>query len=365
MDEGPGSDYPSGSLRQPSRYHSVRHGDAFALTPLPPVRGSAPPPPLFVFGSGRSGTSLLSRMLDSHPAIAVPYESHLYNRIYPLVKGADLTSGPARERLIREILRTRDLQHWTPRPTLEATLAAIRRPGFHGIVEALLESWTASRGKRRWGEKTPHHTFCWRLILEGFPDLKVVHLVRDGRDVALSFRAAPFGPKHVYQAAQHWVRYVTSAEEAGAALGDRAFLLVRYEDLVDGPEEELRRICAFLGEDYDPRMLNYHGGPVVYPTDARNSQNLGRPILADTRGRWRSGLSAREQRIFEAVAAEQLERYGYPVVQRRPRLTSWERLSCRYIEHPPRRLLAMLTNRKGYGFALESLRLSLALRRGL
>jgi hypothetical protein len=304
-------------------------------------------------------------MLDAHPAIAVPYESHLYNRIYPLVQDADLGPGPARERLVREILRTRDLQHWTPRPSLAATLASIRRPGFHGIVEALLESWTAGRGKRRWGEKTPHHTFCWRTLLEGFPDLKVVHLVRDGRDVALSFQAAPFGPKHVYEAAQHWVRYLTSAEEAGAALGEGAFLLVRYEDLVDAPERELRRICGFLGEEYDPAMLNYHGAHVHYPTDPHNTRNLTRPVLSDTRGRWRSGMTRREQRIFEAVAGKQLERYGYPMVVRRARLSSLERISCRYIEHPPRRLFGMLTNRGGYGFALESLRLSLRLRLSL
>jgi hypothetical protein len=335
------------------------------LTALPPVRGTAPDPPLFVFGSGRSGTSLLSRMLDSHPAIAVPYESHLYNRIYPLVRDADLGLPAVRERVIRAILRTRDLRQWSPRPSLEATLAAIRRPGFHGIVEALLESWTRSRGKRRWGEKTPHHTFCWRTILEGFPDLKVVHVVRDGRDVALSFLAAPFGPKHVYQAALHWIRYIESAEAAGAVLGERGFLVVRYEDLVSAPERELRRICAFVGEAYDPAMLSYHGRGVAYPTDPRNLQNLTRPVLADTRDRWRTGMTAREQRIFEAVAGAHLERYGYSRVMGRARLTDWERLCCRYIEHPPRRLLGMLTNRKSYGFALESLRLSLTLRLSL
>jgi hypothetical protein len=334
---------------------------------MSPLRGTACRPPFFVFGSGRSGTSLLTRMLDSHPAIAVPYESHLYNRIYPLVEGrnAVLGPGPVRERLVREILRTSDLRHWRPRPSLEATLASIRRPGFHGIVEALLESWTVSRGKSRWGEKTPHHTLCWRPILEGFPDLKVVHLVRDGRDVALSFRAAPFGPKHVYQAAHHWVRYLTNAEAAGAVLGEGAFLPVRFEDLLDDPERELRRICAFLAEDYDPAMLNYYGQDVPYPTDARNSALLRRPVLGDNYGKWRTRLTLREQRIFEAIAGDQLARYGYPRVTSRARLPRWEAISCRYIEHPPRRLLAMLTNRKGYGFALEGLRLALKLRLSL
>jgi hypothetical protein len=306
-------------------------------------------------------------MLDSHPAIAVPYESHLYNRIYPLIHRRDPVLGPGatRERLVREILRSSDLRQWKPRPSLEATLASIRRPGFDGVVEALLGSWTLSRGKSRWGEKTPHHTLCWRTILDGFPDMKVVHLVRDGRDVALSFRAAPFGPKHVYQAAHHWARHLTSAEAAGAALGKTAFLLVRYEDLLEDPERELRRICAFLPERYDPAMLNYYGHDVAYPTDARNSERLRRPVLGDNHGQWRTRLTPRELRIFEAIAGDHLERYGYPVVTDRPRLAGWEALSCRYVEHPPRRLLAMLTNRKGYGFALESLRLTLTLRLGL
>ena len=329
-----------------------------------PVHGMPPRAPVFIFGSGRSGTSLLARMLDSHPAIAVPYESHLYNRIFPLVRDSDLTSVAAREHILREILRMREFQNWTPRPSLEATLAAIRRPGFHGIVEALMECWAASQAKRRWGEKTPHHTLHWRTIREGFPDLKVVHIVRDGRDVALSFRYAPFGPKHVYQAALHWTRYLASAEEAGAALGEGAFLLVRYEDLIEDAPRELQRICAFLGEDYDPAMLEYHGRGVAYPTDARNSRNLTTPVRGDSRGKWRAELTSREQRIFEALAGESLRRYGYPTGEKRARISGWERISCTYIEHPPRRLFGMLTNRGGYGFALEGLRLSLTLRWG-
>jgi sulfotransferase family protein len=319
-------------------------------------------PPLFIFGCGRSGTSLLTRMLDSHPAIGVPYESHLYNRIYPrLRRSADLRDPGTRERVLSTILDTEYLRHWSPRPSLEATLAAVRRPDFHGLVEALLETWAGSRGKARWGEKTPHHTLHWRLIVEGFPDLKILHVVRDGRDVVLSFRSAPFGPKHVYQAALHWMRHVDAAEAARAAIGPTAFRQVRYEDLLTDPEGELRQICDFLGEPYDPAMLAFHRNEVDYPTDTRNEGALRRPVQAGNREKWRTGLSAREVRIFEALAGDRLDRYGYPRAVERPSISAWEATSCSLLEHPPRRLLAMLKNRQGYGHTLESIRLSLVL----
>lgn len=305
-------------------------------------------------------------MLDCHPSIAVPYESHLYSRIYPRVRrNADLSNPGTRERLVAEILRTADLRQWMPRPSLEATLAAVRRPDFHGLVEALLATWTRSRGKTRWGEKTPQHTMCWRHIVEGFPDLQVLHMVRDGRDVALSFRSAPFGPKHVYHAARHWLRYLDAAEEAGAALGRDAFLQVRYEDLLADPARELRTICDFLGEPYAESMLSFHRHDVAYPTDARNAGHLRHPVLSENREKWRVGLTGRELRIFEAIAGPHLARYGYPRAVDGARISRWEETSFRYLEHPPRRLLAMVRNRKGYAFALESLRLSLMLGYGI
>jgi hypothetical protein len=323
-----------------------------------------PRPPFFVFGCGRSGTSLLTRMLDAHAGIAVPYESHLYNRIYPLLRpGLDLGRESTRRRLVAEILRTAPFRKWSPRPSLEGTLAAIRRPGFHGIVQALFEGWTAARGKSRWGEKTPQHTLHWREILDGFPDLKVLHLVRDGRDVALSFYEAPFGPKHIFQAASRWTRALAAAEAAREALPADAFLVIRYEDLVERTEEELRRICAFLGEPFDEEMLAFHRKAVSYPTDKRNSTWLQRPVRIDEREKWRTRLTAREQRIFEALAGDELERYGYPRVMHGPRIGRLEALCCRYVEHPPRRLWAMATNLGGYAYALETVRLRMTLPR--
>lgn len=322
--------------------------------------------PFFIFGCPRSGTSLLTRMLDSHPNLAIPYETHLYNRVYPLVRRyCDLSRPRTRARLVAEILRTDPLTKWSPRPSLAETLAAISRDDFHGIFEGLMRAWTRRQGKSRWGEKTPPHTLCWRTILAGFPDLQVIHLIRDGRDVALSHKAAPFGPKHVYAVAQRWVQYLSAAEEAQAALGERAFLSVRYEDLVAEPERELRRICTFLGEGFTPAMLAFHNDAITYPTDRRNFDNLRRPLLSDNTEKWRRRMSARELRIFEAVAGAELERYGYARSLRDPRISVWEAASCRYLEHPPQRALAMLRNRQGYRFTIQRLRLNARIRLGL
>jgi hypothetical protein len=341
------------TLRHPSREPRIATPTAF------------PPRPLFIFGCPRSGTSVLTLMLARHPGIAIPYESHLYNRVYPLVRRyGEPTDAAGWARLAAELLRTDYIRQWSPPPTLPDTLAAMRRQGFAGMVEGILAGWTARQGKARWGEKTPQHTLWWREIREGFPDMQVIHVVRDGRDVALSYRAAHFGPKHVYDLAQRWVVYLGAAEEAGRALGETGFLVVRYEDLLRGPEEELRRICGFLGEAFDPAMLEQGGSAVSYPTDPRNEANLRRPLITGNAGKWSTAMTPREIRIFEALAGPALERYGYPRAAPGAAVSRWEAWSSRFVEHPPRRLAAIVRNRQGHRLLLEKLRLGLLFRLG-
>ena len=321
-----------------------------------------PAAPFFIFGCPRSGTSLLSAMLGMHPRLAIPQESHFYSGIYPIVQRfGNLQHESTRARLVREILRTEHIRIWTPPPSVAETLDAITRYDFHGIVDGLMRAWAAGQGKPRWGEKTPPHTLCWRTILPAFPDARVVHLVRDGRDVVLSYKKAFFGPKHVYPLARRWEQYLSAAEKAREFLGKDRFHQLRYEDLLATPERELRRICAFLGEEFAPQMLAYHEAPRTSPSEGRNARNLRRPILSDNVGKWQGEMTNRELRIFESLAGDGLDRYGYARALDKPSLAVWESLSCQYLEHPPRRLSAILRNRQAGRIALEKIRLHLCL----
>lgn len=322
--------------------------------------------PIFIFGCPRSGTSLLSRIIGCHPKIAIPFESHLYNTFYPWLKYyGNLELLKNRERLVNDILMTEVMRDWTPPPIRQDSLRAINRFDFHGIVDGLMQAWTTAQGKQRWGEKTPAHLFYWREILKAFPNLQVLHIVRDGRDVALSWQKARFGPKHIYPIAKKWQQYLEVAEDLKRALNNDAFLEIKYEELLLNPESTVRQICTFLNEPFTDDMLAFYKVEATYPTDKNNQSNLSKPPLVSNTGKWQRDMSARDLRIFEAVAGPTLEHYGYIRQLHQPQISTLEKLKFRFLEHPPRKLLAMLKNRKGHIDGFRRLKIYVRLVLGL
>ncbi|MDV3353614.1 sulfotransferase [Leptothoe sp. LEGE 181152] len=322
--------------------------------------------PVFIFGCPRSGTSLLSRLIGSHPRIAIPFESHLYNTFYPWLKYyGDLGQLKNRERLVDDILATEVMRDWAPRLSRQEVLATISQYNFHGIVDGILRTWTQAQGKQRWGEKTPAHLFYWREILSAFPKMQVLHIVRDGRDVALSWEKARFGPKHMYPLAQKWKQHLEIASVLKTELDNGSFLDVKYEELLQKPESVVRKICTFLNEEFSPEMLSFYKTDTAYPTDRNNQKNLSKPPLVSNIGKWRLEMTARQLHIFEAVAGTTLEQYGYTPQLSQPRVSALEAMRFRFLEHPPRKILAMLKNRKGHTDGLRRLQIYARLRLGL
>jgi hypothetical protein len=231
-------------------------------------------------------------------------------------------------------------------------------------MDAMMRSWAEGQGKRRWGEKTPRHVFYWREILDCFPDARLIHLVRDGRDVADSYMKARFGPKTTYMAARQWVAWLKQVEAVRQVVPARQFIEVRYEDILAEPESELTRICEYLGESFSARMLEFHKTALSdNVTDVSNRTNLRSPLLSGNTQKWRKEYSQGRLRTFESIARPMLIRHGYETAfASRPRLAAYRRFYHRAIEHPARRGPAMFKNRIGYVEAWSLLKIRLRLK---
>jgi hypothetical protein len=199
-------------------------------------------------------------------------------------------------------------------PDPQAVLALASQT-YADLVRDIFRVLLERSGKRRWGDKTPSYTadsdVLWRL----FPDCKIVHLVRDGRDVALSMRAISWGTRNMIRLAEDWRWKVTICHKVGLVLGDDYYLMVRYEDLVRDTESMLRRICAFLGEPFDPQMLDYHHKartqvPLSSLAWHRSSVSPPDPAKIDA---WKRQLPASDQIIFAQIAGATLRTLGYDV----------------------------------------------------
>ena len=289
---------------------------------------SRPPAP-FVVGVTRSGTTLLRLMLDAHPEMAIPPETHFVLDVVRAFKEGPVTS----ERFVEIVTSHR---RW---PDFGLEAAALRErvsvleplePGE--ALRAFYRLYAERAGKPRWGDKTPGYLRRMRAIERVLPEARFVHLIRDGRDVAVSITGLHFGPETVRDAAERWARRIRRARRQGAKV--RHYTEVRYEDLVQDPEEVLRRICDWLDLPWDEAMLDFHEraperlaeitrdlprgresreGEVI-PAGQRVAihERASRPPQSDRVGRWRTEMSESDRRVFAQTAGDLLEELGYP-----------------------------------------------------
>jgi hypothetical protein len=117
--------------------------------------------------------------------------------------------------------------------------------------------------------------------------------------------------------------------------------------MLDNPKRVLHEVCDFLGERYAAEMLVYHHDISPYPTDARNRENLAKPLIVDHKEKWRSRMTRDEVRVFEAVAGGGLARYGYARAIDDAVMPKREKWFRRYVEAPCRRSIGRLKDRKG------------------
>jgi hypothetical protein len=322
--------------------------------------------PIFIFGSPRSGTSLLSRILNAHSRIAVPQESLLYDTFWPIRHHyGDLSEAGNAERLLRHMLRWRPLHAWSPRVSFDHALEKIDRRDFHGIFRAIIAAWAGSQGKPVWGEKSPWHAYCWQELLDGFPKARVLHIIRDPRDASLSWKRARHGPRNIYMLARRWTAYQEVMERVREGWPRSAFHELRYETLLQDPVTSAKKLCAFLGERYERRVLSFHRTDESYETDETNRENLSKPVMRDNFCKWRSELSHDEIRWVESVAGDHMDAYDYERHIPGARLTTPELFRIQFISNPVSRVVGMAQDTQGQREALQKMWFPVAARLGI
>jgi hypothetical protein len=269
--------------------------------------------PFFIVGCTRSGTTLISRILDSHSRLAVYHESHFYHVLrHDLHRYGDLQQLPNLRRFLADVREVLRRQEKMTVPNEDEFLKSLVEPSFAGVLATVLNLYAQQHGKIRGADKTPgHHTYLDE-ITEQLPDSHVIFLLRDPRDTVVAIRE----------------KFDISLKGA-TALWNAAYLsytkfshrihLVRYEQLVRHPTESVQAICAYLGENYEPDMMRFFERIPNQLARIKYNQDLLTPVSPSHIGRFRE-MSTDEIKRVEAACGIGMEGMGYEFSGAKPKI---------------------------------------------
>ncbi|NQZ09750.1 MAG: sulfotransferase [Algicola sp.] len=271
--------------------------------------------PFFLLGAARSGTTMLRLMLNRHSRLAIPFESHFLRLVFEKLPTERPFTSTEVNQMVDLIVTERNFSTWHLNPDeVRHTLLGLAPAPLNILVDALFHMEIAASKKPRWGDKTPVYYHCWQKLMALFPGSKLVHIIRDGRDVVRSLQQVGWHGPTADDRARYWLQRVEMAQEATRQLGPERNLIIQYEDLVLQTQATLKRLCDFLQESFEVAMLNFYEDSDHYISDIDGQVHgkLGRPPRPEDVHRWRTEMPQAEQMRFEAVAGKGLRLMSYP-----------------------------------------------------
>lgn len=280
--------------------------------------------PVFIVSSGRSGTTLLRGILNASNQIYIPHESDFIARAYPFYHDKQHFSEDDYQKIIEIFVKTSQDKGWgMTKKYLASCLKEHAPQKFADVNSIIYEAYLNQQGLKnlQWGIKAPVLIASIERILKVFPEAKIVHLVRDGRDVSLSYRKvhedekSKFGPKGIFAAALYWIDGLRRVEE----LHNSPIYELQYENLLSSSAVEVEKLCTFLGIDYDCSMYeNYqHSNTNKNLTLEKHKQTIHSKIKVglDSKNikKYLSSMSKIDRFIFELIAVPYLDKYQYSI----------------------------------------------------
>jgi len=273
--------------------------------------------PVFVVGSARSGTTLLYHTLLSSGSFAIYRgEPAAFDLLRP--KFGDFRRRRNREKMINVWLRSSmcHIAGVDKKAVYKRVLDAC--DGAGDFLRIVMGEVARRQGKPRFAVWGPDNLLYMRQIKREMPDALFIHMIRDGRDVAVSMakegwiRPLPWDRADgLIVAALHWKWKVASGREQGQALG-RDYLEVHFEDLVTQRDCTLRKIGNFIGSDLSLDQIAQESiGTIAKPNTSfqEERREVFRPI-----GRWERVLPSKEAEKLESILGPLLRQLGYKTV---------------------------------------------------
>jgi len=275
------------------------------------MKHSSQDAPIFITGVYRSGTTIVSRMLDAHPLLDVAYDSVNYYRWY-----IKKNTKPNEFRKIVSDTAERLLNRYDKKIDVDRIIDNIKKietPKHENIYSAIMEDYFSYSGKR-WGEKTLMEWTNIPLFLSMFPKGKIIHIIRDPRDVMASYKKMTIEKGDRYlDSVFACMHSMNAAHNYKKVLSTSRYYALSYESLLESPKNELVRLCDFLEIDYSEDMLDENkyidlkgfkftkGTHTSFPDDDNRSPT----------GRWKEHLKDYEVALIEGLLATQMSQFGY------------------------------------------------------
>jgi len=259
----------------------------------------------FIVGCPRSGTTFLATLLREFFDIGFVNELQIIPIFYKKLKNyIPLTEKKNLDRLVSDIIKDnffdifrKTYSKYVGKPiniTKEDILSLLPEKSYAGVIYSILENAAIKIGKTRVGSKNPDSYLD--IINELFPRAKVIHIIRDGRDCALSFYRMHWGHTNAYMAAKTWKLHVSKNRYLGSSLLMDRYIELKYEDLLSNPISQLNRLANFLH----------------LSVDWKNVEKLVESMtIKNNFYKWKKKMTQKDLKIFQAVAGDLLQECGY------------------------------------------------------
>jgi len=270
-----------------------------------------------MIGTQRSGTNLFRVMLNQLDEVVAPHPPHILQRFSPLLSAYNpsLSNGNFRQ-LAEDVCR---LVEYNPVQwdrcdlQVDKVLKACDSNSLESLFFSLYDQYAKANNANIWVCKSMANMNYFSQLEQVDRKPLYIHMYRDGRDVACSFKKALVGEKHIYHLAKKWKEDQEKSLEISSKLPAHRILKLRYEDLIQNVDFEMQRVCDFMGVELKANVFSYHQSKESKSTASAGEMwsNVTKPVMQNNFNKYRTQLTREEILIFEHVAGDILQELGY------------------------------------------------------